>query len=187
MKNLTIAHRIILMICVSVLSLLLVGFVGLFVVQRGSDSIKAISEGAMPRIQTLGEARQIFMEARVNMYAIFLNTDEMEMDALEQRLGGHVGEINMKLKNYEKLIASDEDKKLLEADIANVNAYMDYFGNEIMPLLRAKEGEKARDLLMSKLAPLGYTRVGRDYGNFGRNEINVLNYNKKTEETARRI
>ena len=113
----------------------------------------------MPRIQTLGEARQIFMEARVNMYAIFLNTDEMEMDALEQRLGGHVGEINMKLKNYEKLIASDEDKKLLEADIANVNAYMDYFGNEIMPLLRAKEGEKARDLLMSKLAPLGYTTL----------------------------
>lgn len=83
----------------------------------------------------------------------------MEMDALEQRLGGHVGEINMKLKNYEKLIASDEDKKLLEADIANVNAYMDYFGNEIMPLLRAKEGEKARDLLMSKLAPLGYTTL----------------------------
>ncbi len=159
MKNLTIAHRIILMICVSVLSLLLVGFVGLFVAQRGSESIKAISEGAMPRIQTLGEARQIFMEARVNMYAIFLNTDEMEMDALEQRLGGHVGEINMKLKNYEKLIASDEDRKLLEADIANVNAYMDYFGNEIMPLLRAKEGEKARDLLMSKLAPLGYTTL----------------------------
>ena len=74
MKNLTIAHRIILMI-VSVLSLLLVGVVGLFVAQRGSDSIKTISEGAMPRIQTLGEARQIFMEARVNMYAIFLNTD----------------------------------------------------------------------------------------------------------------
>ncbi|MFT3850414.1 MAG: methyl-accepting chemotaxis protein [Propionivibrio sp.] len=159
MKNLTIAHRIVLMICVSVLSLLLVGFVGLFVSQRGSDNIKEISEGAMPRIQALGEVRHIFMEARVNMYSIFLNTDEMEMDVLEQRLGGHVGEINMKLKNYEKLIASDEDKKLLEADVANVHAYMDYFSNEIMPLLRGKENDKARDLLMSKLAPLGYSAL----------------------------
>ena len=159
MKNLTIAHRILLMICVSVLSLLLVGIVGLFVAQRGSESIRQISDGAMPRIQTLGEVRQIFMEARVNMYAIFLNTDEMEMDVLEQRLGGHVGEINMKLKNYEKLITTDEDRKLLEADIANVNAYMDYFSNEVMPLLRGKENEKARDLLMSKLAPLGYTAL----------------------------
>ena len=30
-------------------------------------------------------------------------------------------------------------------------------------------------------------RVGRDYGNFGRNEIKVLNFNKKTKKTARRI
>ena len=159
MKNLTIAHRIILMICVSVLSLLLVGFVGLFVAEKGSESIKEINEGAMPRIQALGEVRQIFMESRINIYALFLNTDEMEMDALEQRLGGSIGEIDMKLKNYEKLIAGDEDKKLLDADIANVKAFMDYFSNEIMPLLRDGENEKARDLLMSKLAPLGYNTL----------------------------
>jgi methyl-accepting chemotaxis protein len=36
---------------------------------------------------------------------------------------------------------------------------MDFFSNEIMPLLRGGEGEKARDLLMSKLAPLGYNTL----------------------------
>ena len=36
---------------------------------------------------------------------------------------------------------------------------MDYFSNEIMPLLRDGENEKARDLLMSKLAPLGYNTL----------------------------
>ena len=159
MKNITIAHRIILMICVSVLSLLLVGLVGLIVAQKETENVKLITEGAMPRIQALGEVRQIFMESRISMYALFLNTDEMEMDALEQRLGGNVGEMEMKLKNYEKLIAGDEDKKLLDADVINVKAYMDYFSNEIMPVLRAGENEKARDLLMSKLAPLGYNTL----------------------------
>ena len=159
MKNLTIAHRILMMIGVSVLSLLLVGFVGLFVANKGTESIRQINEGAQPRIQALGEVRQIFMESRINIYALFLNTDQMEMDSLEQRLGGSIGEIDMKLKNYEKLIAGDEDKKLLEADVANVKAFMDYFSNEIMPLLRDGENEKARDLLMSKLAPLGYNTL----------------------------
>ena len=159
MKNLTIAHRILMMIGVSVLSLLLVGFVGLFVANKGTESIRQINEGAQPRIQALGEVRQIFMESRINIYALFLNTDQMEMDSLEQRLGGSIGEIDMKLKNYEKLIAGDEDKKLLDADIANVKAFMDYFSNEIMPLLRDGENEKARDLLMSKLAPLGYNTL----------------------------
>ena len=159
MKKLTIAHRILMMIGVSVLSLLLVGFVGLFVANKGTESIRQINEGAQPRIQALGEVRQIFMESRINIYALFLNTDQMEMDSLEQRLGGSIGEIDMKLKNYEKLIAGDEDKKLLDADIANVKAFMDYFSNEIMPLLRDGENEKARDLLMSKLAPLGYNTL----------------------------
>ena len=159
MKNLTIAHRILMMIGVSVLSLLLVGFVGLFVANKGTESIRQINEGAQPRIQALGEVRQIFMESRINIYALFLNTDQMEMDSLEQRLGGSIGEIDMKLKNYEKMIAGDEDKKLLDADIANVKAFMDYFSNEIMPLLRDGENEKARDLLMSKLAPLGYNTL----------------------------
>ena len=134
MKNLTIAHRILMMIGVSVLSLLLVGFVGLFVANKGTESIRQINEGAQPRIQALGEVRQIFMESRINIYALFLNTDQMEMDSLEQRLGGSIGEIDMKLKNYEKLIAGDEDKKLLDADIANVKVFMDYFSNEIIPL-----------------------------------------------------
>ena len=148
-----------LMIGVSVLTLLLVGFVGLFVASKGSESVRQINEGSMPRIQTLGEARQIFMEARNNMYALFLNSDQSELDALEQRLGSNQGEILMKIKAYEKLIANAEDKKLLDADVANVKAYMTFFNDEIMPLLRDTENDKARDLMTSKMAPLGYNAL----------------------------
>ena len=82
MKNLTIAHRILLMICVSVLSLLLVGIVGLFVAQRGSESIRQISEGAMPRIDARGEDRHaVWLSAR----------DGLGIDLLREALGERLG------------------------------------------------------------------------------------------------
>ena len=157
--GLSIAQRIVMMIAASVIGLLLVGGVGIFIANQGASNMQKVNSGVLPRIETLGEARRVFMEARTNMYALFLNSDQWEMDAVEQRLGGNEGEILMLTNTYEKLLANDEDKALLAADIANFKAYLAFFNDEIMPLLRNNENEKARDLMISKMAPLGYTAL----------------------------
>ena len=155
MKNLTIAHRIMLMIGTSVLALLLVGLVGLSVGNSGANSIKKINDGSLARVQTLGDARQIFMDARVDMYVYFLNTDDAEMDAIEKRLETHAANIAKLFKRYEGLLSSDDDKRMLEADASNVKTYLALFNRDILPRLRKYENEYAHELMVTQLAPLG--------------------------------
>ena len=87
MKAVTISARILLMIAVSVGALLIVGVVGLYVARTGTQSIEEINDGALARIQTLGASRQAFMDARVGMFALFLNSNDEEMVALEKQIG----------------------------------------------------------------------------------------------------
>jgi methyl-accepting chemotaxis protein len=155
MKNLTIAHRILLMIGVSVMALLLIGFVGLSVASKGADSIKQINDDSLAGIQTLGAARQSFMEARVNILTLFLNSDDAEIKDVEKRLKSNQDEITKRLKDYEKLVASAEDKRLLDADLGNLKAYMDYFYAELLPKLQKYETEYASQLLKTEAVPLG--------------------------------
>ena len=155
MRNVTIAHRILLMIGASVLALLLVGIAGLIVANKGTDSIKKINDESLAQIQTLGSTRQAFMAARVDMYALFLNSDDAEMEAIEKRLTAGSGEISALLEAYAKLAVDEEDKKLLAADAKNTKAYFDLFNAEVLPKLRRYENEYARELMVTQLAPLG--------------------------------
>ena len=181
MKNLTIAHRILMMIGASIVALLLIGVVGLNIASKGTQSIKEINDVFLPRIQTIGAARQVFMEARVNMYALFLNSDDEEMNTLEKRINANEGEIAKLIKDYEKLIVKQEDRALLETDIANVKAYMDLFRSDILPKLKRYENEIARDWMNSKMAPLGDKTLK------GFNDHMVFNEQLAAETTAQTL
>lgn len=155
MKAVTISARILLMIAVSVGALLIVGVVGLFVASTGTQSIKEINDGALARIQTLGASRQAFMDARVGMLALFLNSNDDEMNALEKEIGDKGAEITRLFQSYGGLAVNAEDQTFLTADQKNVKAYFEYFNAEILPRLRRYENEYARELIVTKLAPLG--------------------------------
>ncbi len=155
MKAVTISARILLMIAVSVGALLIVGGVGLYVASKGTQSIKEINDGALARIQTLGASRQAFMDARVGMFALFLNSNDEEMVALEKQIGDKGAEIAKLFESYAGLVVNAEDQTFLAADQKNVKAYFEYFNAEILPRLRRYENEYARELMVTKLAPLG--------------------------------
>lgn len=155
MKAVTISARILLMIAVSVGALLIVGVVGLYVARTGTQSIEEINDGALARIQTLGASRQAFMDARVGMFALFLNSNDEEMVALEKQIGDKGAEIAKLFESYAGLVVNAEDQVFLAADQKNVKAYFDYFDAEILPRLRRYENEYARELMVTKLAPLG--------------------------------
>lgn len=152
MKAVTISARILLMIAVSVGALLIVG---LYVASTGTQSIEEINDGALARIQTLGASRQAFMDARVGMFALFLNSNDEEMVALEKQIGDKGAEIAKLFESYAGLVVNAEDQVFLAADQKNVKAYFDYFDAEILPRLRRYENEYARELMVTKLAPLG--------------------------------
>ena len=84
MTALTISRRIILMIVTSIVALLLVGGVGLYVSNKQTVSIHQIKDDSLASIQTLGEARQAYMEYRVLVYTHLVNTDPAALQTLEK-------------------------------------------------------------------------------------------------------
>ena len=154
MRNLTIAHRILLMIAVSMISLLLVGGAGLFIANRGSESIEQIKDDSLASVRTLGNARQAFMLIDTTAYAHILNADEEGKFFTENTLDAKAAEVTKLLAEYQQLISDAEDKKLLEADVANLKMYLDALKEKLLPAPRANDMGAVRSIITTDLAPI---------------------------------
>ena len=159
MSKLTIAHRIMLLIAVSVISLLLVGYNGLSVGNKGADSIKKIDQDSLASIQLLGDARQAFTIVRVNVYAHILAADAQAKAKVEKTLQEQFDKTAKLLKDYEKLVSDADDKKLLDADLANMKAYADSVMIRLIPLSRANDTEGVRQEIASELVPISLKTI----------------------------
>lgn len=154
MKHLTIAHRIMLTIGAAVLSLLLVGFVGLSVASKGTASINKINDNSLAGIQILGDARQAFTLSRVIAYAHIFAADEAAKQKVEKSLVSSFEATETLLKEYEKLASDDEDKQLLAANISNMKAYSDAIIQHLIPLSRKNDTEGMRVEIATELVPI---------------------------------
>ena len=147
MKNVTIAHRIILMIGASVLSLLLIGAVGLSVSNDETESIRRVNDESLSGIMKLSEARHAFMQVRVNFLMYGLSSDAAKRQALEERLNAREKKASQLLKDYENLATNDEDRKLLADDVGSLNRFIELVNSKVLPKLRNHEDDAARDLI----------------------------------------
>ena len=155
MKNISIAHRIIAMISLSILALIVIGLVGLSAADKGTQTVKKINDDSLASIRTLNTARQIFMQYRINILFHILTTDEKDMQGVEKDIHTSETDLLKKLKDYENLLSNDEDRKLLEAEQKDLKIYIDLINNEVLPKSRANENEAARDLMLKTARPLG--------------------------------
>ena len=185
MRNVTIAQRILLLISASIVSLLLVGGVGLYVANRQSEEIKAIVEDSMTSIQTLGEARQMFMALRLSVYGHVMSSDEMTKLGIESTLNFNLEEVSKYLKEYEKLLSNDEDKKLLEADVGSYKAYIELVRNEILPKSRQNDKEAA-DIVVTQLSMFGFKTLESLDAHMEFNRKNAEIYTQMARETSSR-
>jgi methyl-accepting chemotaxis protein len=136
MSKLTIAHRIMLLIVVSVISLLLVGAVGLYVSDAQSEDIKRIDENSMAGIKALNAARQSYMLVRLSVLNHIRNTDPAAKKIAEDNIDLYETAVKQRLADYGKLVANDEDKKMLDNDVSSFNAYLDLVHNTTVPASR---------------------------------------------------
>jgi len=176
MNKLTIAHRIMLLIAASVIALLLVGYDGLSVGNKGAASIKNMQQDSLAGVQLMGDARQAFTIARVAVYAHVLAADEDAKANAEKMLKDQFGLISKLLKDYEKLLDNDEDKKMLDADIANLKTYEDVAVTQLIPLSRANDVEGIRKAIATELVPISAKTIkGFD---------DHVEFNRKAAETT---
>jgi methyl-accepting chemotaxis protein len=155
MNTLTISRRIILMVMTSIVALFLVGGVGLYVSSKQTENIKLITEDSLPSILTLGDARQAYMELRVGIYTHLVNTEEASIQAVEKRIEEATQTLTKSLKDYEKMLSNEQDRKLLEANASDLKAYMDLMLGKVLPLSRKNDKVGARNLIVAEGTALG--------------------------------
>jgi len=154
MKNLTIAHRIVFMIAVSVVSLLLVGAAGLYVANKSGESIRLIKDDNLAGVQVLASARQAFMQMRTIVYAHIISVDDEGKYTAEKNMEDKAAELTKLLESYQSLVSDDEDKKLLEQNVANMKIYVDAMKSKLFPLSRANDMGGVRAVIITDLGPL---------------------------------
>jgi methyl-accepting chemotaxis protein len=142
------------MIAVSIVSLLLVGAVGLYVANRGSDSVKFIKDDSLASVRAIANARQAFMQMRTIVYAHILAVDEDGKYSAAKRLDDKAAELAKILEGYQALVFEDEDKRLLEQDTRNLNRYVDAMKNKLFPLSDVFDMGGVRAVIFTDLGPL---------------------------------
>lgn len=176
MKNLTIAHRLMLMIGASVLALLVVGIVGISVANQGTQSIRIINDERMASISMLAEARQAFMEIRVNGYLHIITPSEDGMRKIEAKLESDAARLLQLFKDYEQRISGEEDRKLLEANVANFKEYQSI----VKDLVLSRSFTDDKDAAQGLMAARGTAAGAKALAGF---DEHIL-FNKKYAEAA---
>jgi methyl-accepting chemotaxis protein len=174
-STLTISRRIVLMISIAVMALLLVGSVGLYVSSKETDSIKKIYSNSLASIETLSEARQTFMQIRVNVYRTLRATDPEVKKGFENQVDSYQQLTLNHFKVYETLLSDSEDKRLLEADLKKLTPYLDLLEKF---LIKSRKNEIDHELnqVVTQLASLSTnTRKAID---------EHMAYNKKNAEST---
>ena len=123
MKNFTIARQLSLLVAIAVVALLFVGTVGLNVSNSEAGKLKLIHEKNIASIITLGDARQDFMQIRVNFYRVMQATDREAKEKALREITEYRKSIDTLLQKYEGLATTEKDKKYLDADKAAFSQY----------------------------------------------------------------
>ncbi len=159
MKSLTISTRLIMMIACAIVALIVVGAVGLIAATDAEHGVITIRDDSLASIKILGNVRNEFQRSRVNMYAHALVADGAAKDEVEKSLKTIEAKIGAGLKDYEKSLSNDEDKRLLEEEKRQLAVYSKVVWEKVVPASRKESPDVTLALLRSELRPIA-TKLG---------------------------
>ena len=154
MQNLTISKRLVMMIACSIVALIIVGAVGLIAAINAEKGVTAIRDDSLASIKTLGNVRNEFQRSRVNLYAHALAADDSAKDEEEKKLKAIEDKVTAGLKDYEKTLSNDEDKRLLEVEKSQLATYTRIVWERIIPSSRKDQPDVTLALVRSELRPV---------------------------------
>jgi methyl-accepting chemotaxis protein len=142
MKLFTVSARITAMVILSCLSLLIIGALGLQTSRSEIRNIERIRSDSLPSVITLAGARQSLTEARVSSYKM-LSEDEQGRPATVEAFNKRIATSLDELSQYEKYVADDMDKQMLDKDKASISAYAAFITSQIIPPVAAGQKDEA--------------------------------------------
>ncbi|MFT3735498.1 MAG: methyl-accepting chemotaxis protein [Rhodocyclaceae bacterium] len=120
--QLNITQRIFAMAGASVVALVLVAGFGEGSTFRLAGALDTITQEAVPSVETLSGAQLNLMRVMLGVRTL-ISAPVNEIDAATKRMGESQAELEKQLDAYEKLVSSDEDRRLLSEDRARLSEF----------------------------------------------------------------
>jgi methyl-accepting chemotaxis protein len=120
----TITKRLILTLSLALLALIFVGFTGLNQLSRAQARLDMVQTRLIPSIAGLNEAKGYVADSRLAGYRLSVFSNLTDKTALDKAYNDSHTKFDTVISTYEKeRIFDDADRKMLEADKANMAAY----------------------------------------------------------------
>ncbi|WP_446809530.1 methyl-accepting chemotaxis protein [Methylomonas sp. 2BW1-5-20] len=149
----TVTQRLLLLTASAVLGLAgLAGF-NYMQIDKVFTAASFNSFNTLPSVLLLNDVADEVSNIRALVWQHILLTDKAAKETAEQKIDANRTKIDKLLKDYEPLLADNEDKKLLGADRANLAEY-DALRLKVRDLSRAGKMEEARDVLLEGQAAI---------------------------------
>ena len=146
----TISRRLQLLVAIAIASLLILAGINVYQMNRVFDAASFGNENVVPSIRLLNTVTSEMGRARVRAYRYTIQTDPADRAKLDTMLQEARTMMDKALKEYEPLIANEEDRKMLEAErasLAEYNAHID----EALALARAGKNAEAQAILINNV------------------------------------
>ncbi len=170
----TLALRLKLLISSSILGLLLLSAINFLQMEKLYSAASYGSENIVPSMLVLNRASAELGYLRVRTYRHALNDDLGQKSEIEATINKARSNLSKALKDYEPLISDDEDRRLLNAEVAALAEYnkaMDH----VLEVSRANRHEEVRSLLTKYAAQAN--KIGEDLAEH-------MKYNEKLSNQA---
>ncbi len=147
----TIAKRLAVLVLVALAALVSLGVFSLIQISQINNGVAVTNSNFLPSIRQLELTQTAFLRARPVLFQHMLDSSEEKKRATEARFRGRIAELEQGLRDYEKHLISDEDRRYLEASRTYAREYL--LGAERL-LEFSKQGNTAAAMqIVSDLRP----------------------------------
>lgn len=154
MQRFGIAARITLMAVISFVLLMVVGVVGVVIINGEAQRIRNIHENSLPSIVVIDKARLVLMKMRVDIYQALSFKDDLRAKTLES-LQKNEEEARKLLSSYDSLVISAEDRRLLDEEKNALKTYIGALDSKLVPLIKQGQDDQATEFVLKEAGPLG--------------------------------
>lgn len=113
----------------------------------GKEKFAVVRDSSMEGSQALKNAKQGLLHVHLYAYAHMMTCENEDKRAFDRKIEQYSRQLAQSLDTIERLIVSDEDRKLLEADKSDIKDFLALINDSVLPKSRANEQETARELL----------------------------------------
>ena len=145
-KNLKIGAKLLSVVSVVLLMTVFLGIFSLWQLARVNHSTVDVCTNWLPSVRSLAELQLDLNFFRRSEFQHLLSTSSEDMDTWEKRMEGTLADLKKHTEAYEKLISSDEERRLYEDIKKNLAVYLDE-GKKIRDLSRQNKNTEARDVI----------------------------------------